>query len=110
MKASSPGGGEEEEEEEEESIVEKMQEGENGGDVKESTTEMNVDSEQPPEAPDGTKGIKNEHITGKYKQKYFVFFYYIFRISIVFFLPLGGSRVNLLKLYLRQPGKVLTEN
>lgn len=60
LKASSPGGGEEneeEEEEEEESNAKKMQQEENGGDVKESTTEMNVDSEQPPEFPDGTKGI-----------------------------------------------------
>lgn len=62
LKASSPGGGEEEEEEDddeekEESIAEKMQEDENGsGDVKESTTEINVDCEQPSASPDGTKG------------------------------------------------------
>lgn len=55
LKASSPGGGGEEEEEEE-SIAEKMQEEENGGDTKERIREMEVDCEQPPDAPEGTKG------------------------------------------------------
>lgn len=53
MKGSSPGG-EEEEEEEEETIAEKR---EDDTDKESATiTEMNVDSEEPPVSPDGTKG------------------------------------------------------
>lgn len=55
MKGSSPGGEEEEEDEEgEETIAEKR---EDNTDKEGATiTEMNVDSEEPPVSPDGTKG------------------------------------------------------